>query len=193
VPETSLIRRYRPQPSRLRQVLPIVVAACAGLAVSAAPAAAKTPCWKLLLNDWYDGAISNTYPIPCYQQAIDHLPTDVDVYSSAREDIQRALQQAIANQHKTGTTVTNITPVTTPPATTASPSTTRPRTTTPAPVTTTVKKKKKGPISSAIKDLTPGGADSFPLPLLILGFLAVLLVLAGLGGMAWRRYQGRGP
>jgi len=166
--------------------VPVFVAACAALAFSVAPAGAATPCWKLLLNDWYDGAINNTYPIPCYQQAIDHLPTDVDVYSSAREDIQRALQQAIQKEKTTGTTVTNIEPGTSEPGRSTS-------TTTSTAPTTTVKKKKSGPFHSAIKDLTPGGADSFPLPLLILGFLAVLLVLAGLGGMAWRRYQGRAP
>jgi cobalamin biosynthesis Mg chelatase CobN len=178
--------------------VPVLVAACAALVVSVAPAAAKTPCWKLLLNDWYDGAITNTYPIPCYQQAIDHLPTDVDVYSSAREDIRRALQQAIAAQRTSRKTVTSIEPGTSQPGRTTTPATTTsttatPTTTTRTTPTTTVKKKKKGPISSAIKDLTPGGADSFPLPLLILGFLAILLVLAGVGGMAWRRYQGRGP
>ena len=73
-------------------------AACASLAAQlpAAPAArAATPCWKELLNDWYDGRIDRTYPTTCYSQAIDHLPTDVEVYSSAREDIESALAAAI--------------------------------------------------------------------------------------------------
>src|SRR5439155_13288389 len=116
-PEDLVIHLSRPQPvsPRLNRLVPVLVAACASLAVFAAPAPAATPCWKLLLNDWYDGAINNTYPIPCYQQAIDHLPTDVDVYSSAREDIQRALQQAISKEKQTGTTVTNIEPGTSEP------------------------------------------------------------------------------
>ena len=25
---------------------------------------AATPCWKSLLNDWYDGRIDGTYPAP---------------------------------------------------------------------------------------------------------------------------------
>jgi hypothetical protein len=179
-----LIVRFRPPPrSLVSRVVPVFAAACAALFAFAPSATAVTPCWKLLLNDWYDGAINKIYPIPCYQQAIDHLPTDVDVYSSAREDIQRALQQAIAAQKQTGTTVTNIEPG--PPQTNSS-TTTGTSTTTP---TTT---NKKGPIGTAIKDLTPGGADSFPLPLLILGFLAIGLVVAGVGGLLWRRYQGRG-
>jgi hypothetical protein len=151
------------------------VVACAVLAVFAAPAAAAPPpCWKTLLNDWYDGHIDKTYPIPCYHQAIAHLPTDIKLYSNAKEDIQRALATAIAG----GTT--------SPPTTTSGGSST-PTTTT----TTPPKPHKRSPISNAIKKLTPGGADAFPLPLLILGFLALLLILAGIAGMIWRRYQGR--
>jgi hypothetical protein len=176
-----VIRRFRPQPvsPRLSRLLPALVAACASFAVFSPPANAATPCWKLLLNDWYDGTINNVYPIHCYHDAIKHLPTDIKVYSSAADDINRALQQAIRSQRKTGT-VTKIQPGATQPGRTTSTDTT----------TTTPKKKKRSPISKAIRDITPGGADSFPLPLLILGLLAILLVLAGVGGMLWRRYQG---
>jgi cobalamin biosynthesis Mg chelatase CobN len=188
---------------RLRRILPVMVAALAVLATSASPASAATPCWKLLLNDWYDGTINNLYPIPCYHQAINHLPTDVQVYSSARDDILRALQQAVARQKQTKTNVTTVQPLpttastaTTASTTTASTETTSTRTSTnivPLPnTTTTTPKKHKGPISKALRDITPGGADSFPLPLLILGLIAILLVLAGIGGLFWRRYQGRG-
>ena len=154
-----------------------LVVGCAALAVFAAPAAAATPpCWKVLLNDWYDGHIDHTYAIPCYHQAIAHLPRDVQNYSSARDDILRALQVAVNKKNNVSQTTTNGQTGT---------STTR---TTP---TTTTKKKHTSPISKAIKDITPGGADSFPLPLLILGMLALLLVAAGVGGMIWRRIQGR--
>ena len=65
------------------------------------PAAAATPCWKALLNDWYDGRIDNTYALHCYTDALKHLPADVQTYSSAHDDIQRALQSAIAKLGKT--------------------------------------------------------------------------------------------
>jgi hypothetical protein len=189
-----VIPRCRPQPAspRLGRLLPVLVGACATVTVlvQAAPASAATPCWKLLLNDWYDGTISNIYPIPCYHQAIKHLPTDIKVYSSAADDINRALQQAIQRQKTTSKPVTTIEPEpTTTKQETNSSSTPTPTTGT---TTTTPKKKNKGPIGKALRDITPGGADSFPLPLLILGLLAILLVLAGVGGMVWRRYQGRG-
>jgi len=184
-----VIDRSRPQPvsPRYSRLLALPVIACASLAVFATPAPAATPCWKLLLNDWYDGTISNVYPIPCYHQAIAHLPTDIKVYSSAADDINRALQAAIATQKKTHKTVTAVETG----ATTQKTKTTSTATTT-TPPTTTVKKKPKGPLGTALRDITPGGADSFPLPLLILGLLAILLVLAGVGGMLWRRYQDRG-
>jgi hypothetical protein len=173
---------------RLSRLGAAFVALCACFAVFAAPAPAATPCWKLLLNDWYDGTINNLYPIPCYHQAVNHLPTDVQVYSSARDDILRALQQAVQRQKTTKKPQTTITPGVTTPGRTTSTKTTSTDTT----PTTTTKKKKRGPIGTALRDITPGGADSFPLPLLILGLLAILLVLAGVGGMIWRRYQGRG-
>jgi hypothetical protein len=157
-----------------KRLLRALVVGCAALAVFAAPAAAAPPpCWKTLLNDWYDGHIDHTYPIPCYHQAISHLPRDVQNYSSAKDDILRALQAAIT---KTTTTTSGGTTATTGTTTTT---------------TTTTPKHKRSPISNAIRKLTPGGVGAFPLPLLILGLLALLLVAAGIAGMVWRRIQGR--
>jgi hypothetical protein len=142
------------------------------------PAGAAVPCWKKLMNDWYSPPISSTYPIPCYHDAIKHLPLDVREYSNARDDIERALAQAIANHNgKNVTTTIGTTTETFKPGAAPPPPTTTP-------------KKKRNPFSNAIRHVTPGGADAFPLPLLILGLLAILLVLAGVGGMIWRRYQG---
>jgi Alphavirus glycoprotein J len=160
-----------------KQLARAFVVACAVLAVFAAPAAAAPPpCWKTLLNDWYDGHIDHTYPLPCYHQAIAHLPRDVQNYSSAKDDILRALATAIADSKPKPTTTTT--------GQSSTPTTTTTTTTTPKP-------HKRSPISNAIRKLTPGGADAFPLPLLILGLLALLLIAAGIAGMVWRRFQGR--
>ena len=66
----------------------------AGLLVSAAlapTAVAKQACWQELVADWSDGAISNLYPIDCYREALRNMPEDVRLYSSASDDINRAL------------------------------------------------------------------------------------------------------
>jgi hypothetical protein len=60
-----------------------------------ATASAKAPCWKTLINDWYDGRIDNVYPVKCYRDALAHLPEDVETYSSARDDIRLALAARI--------------------------------------------------------------------------------------------------
>src|ERR1700710_58635 len=70
------------------------------LVATVRPAVGATPCWKALLNDWYDGRIDNTYAIHCYTDALKHLPPDVQTYSSAHDDIERALQSAIAKLDK---------------------------------------------------------------------------------------------
>ena len=167
-----------------------------------APAQAAAPCWKLLITDWYDGTINKSYAIPCYQQAIDHLPTDARLYSNARDDILRAMQLEVAAQNAKTTPTTTAAPVTTSPAavTTAPepeppppppPTTTEPEVVVPPTTTSPGRKKPKG-VAKALDELNPGDADELPLPLLILGGLAILLVAAGIGGMIWRR-RGAGP
>ena len=78
--------------------------------------------------------------------------------------------------------------MTPPPTTTTAPPTTTEQEVVPPPATTTSpgRPKPKG-VAKALDDLNPGDADSFPLPLLILGALAILLVAAGIVGMIWRR------
>ena len=85
----------------------IVGAATAAFAAGTAAAAgsavkSKPPCWKVLINDWYDGRIDGIYEIHCYRDALQHLPADVDTYSSARDDIRQALQKRITQGHSGG-------------------------------------------------------------------------------------------
>ena len=55
-------------------------------------AGATQSCGTRVLDDWSDGRLDGTYPVPCYRQALSHLPEDVRVYSTAQSDITRALQ-----------------------------------------------------------------------------------------------------
>jgi len=82
-------------PRRLLTLTLVLAAVVVGVGATAAPSAAATkPCWKRLINDWYDGRIDQTYPARCYRDALRNLPEDVDAYSTARDDIERALLSA---------------------------------------------------------------------------------------------------
>src|SRR5260221_10550060 len=91
-----------PMISPAKTLLAVMLLLSAAVLGMARPAAAATPCWKALLNDWYDGRIDHTYAIHCYTDALKHLPPDVSQYSSAHDDIERALQSAIAAKTKAG-------------------------------------------------------------------------------------------
>jgi hypothetical protein len=166
------------------------VAAAAALAIAAltlaAPAAAQT-CAEKVIVDWSDDfRVDGEYPLHCYDDAIEALPRDVRDYSSAKEDIERAMQQAM----REGATPT------TPPD---DPTTTEPSG--PDEPTDTTDGGGAGP--SGGDDPGDGGpeavpatdttssSDSVPLPLLVLAGLALLLLAAGSFGYVWRRVQAR--
>jgi hypothetical protein len=163
---------------------------------SVRPATAAVPCWKTLLTDWYDGRIDNTYPLHCYTDALKRLRPDILIYSSAHDDIERALQSAIERQHRLGKAVTPTTPVV--------PTTTHTRAvrhvtltfseTPPAPVTT--RRSSHGPTRprpNAVGPMTSSGGDTLPIPLLVTGALAGLLVVGGLGGAVVKRLRRSTP
>ena len=190
-----------------RLILLTAIAAAALLAGVARPAAAATPCWKLLLNDWYDGRIDNTYQLHCYTDALKHLPPDVQTYSSANDDILRALQSARAKLRASGGKITPVTLLPPPkaPKSHGGGSTT---TTTSAPGTSghgsgggtgsgtnagggSSGRKSQGGLQGLADKLNPSSPDSLPVPLLVLGALAILLVAAGGAGMVVKRAQAR--
>ena len=191
--------RRRPATPPLRNVLPklalavgIVALAFGAAAVRPAPAQAATPCWKLLLNDWYDGRIDQTYSVHCYRDALKHLPADVQTYSSAHDDILRALQTAIAKQQKSNKPVGENTPV--PPSGSGggSGSGSGGGSGGGSGTTTTTGGGNQGNDGLAGK-VSADDPSSIPLPLLILGGLALLLVAAGGAGLIAKRIQARRP
>lgn len=62
-----------------------------GLGVACSPAAGRS-CGDSVVTDWSDGRIDGVYPLHCYENAVDSLPEDARAYSSAADDISRALQ-----------------------------------------------------------------------------------------------------
>jgi hypothetical protein len=66
------------------------------LLLMAGTASAGSGCGQQVIEDWADdGTISGSYSPACYQEAIASLPEDLRSYSSAAEDINQALQEAL--------------------------------------------------------------------------------------------------
>jgi hypothetical protein len=153
----------------------LIFCACALALGAAAPASAAVPCWKALINDWYDGRIDQTYPSSCYTEAIQHLPQDVDTYSSAKDDIQRALLATLRNDR-------------------SNPPTYDPRNPTGVASGDSSGGGSNGIIIRFVEWLGPSNAGSIPLPLLILAGVAFLLLAAAGGSFVSRHVQARrGP
>jgi hypothetical protein len=168
----------------------LAVLAAGAHSAAAAPAASAAPtnrCWLDVVNDWlnHHGQIQGTYAIPCYTQAIQHLNLypDVRQYSNATDDIQRALLAAIRQNRGNGPGAGSGGP--TSPG--GSPSSSGGGGTPSGGGTSSG----GGVIRSLSEHLGPGNAQSIPLPLLVLGILALLLLTAA--GATWltRRLQAR--
>ncbi|HEY2542190.1 MAG TPA: hypothetical protein VGH92_03980 [Gaiellaceae bacterium] len=190
-----MLRTSRTRKTRLLAALAAVVAlaALAGApSASAAPAAtakATSKCWLQVVNDWLaHGSVKGYYAIPCYTQAIQNLSSypDIKQYSSAIDDIRRALLVAIHEDRGNGPGSSSGGgggpsggggPVgngggngPTGGGTAAS---------------------HKSILNRVAADIGPGNAQSIPLPLLVLGGLAVLLLLTAAATWLARRLQAR--
>ena len=154
----------RPRPAFLS-------ALAAGILLVLVPgtAAAKTPCWKQVLNDWSNGRAIGSYPLHCYREAIRNLPEDLRDYSSAADDILAAMQSEISNRDNRRIQSAGGDDR----GTKAHPS--------------------RSAYRRAIDNLGTSNADSLPIPLLVLASLGTALLLAAAGMMATKRIRGRRP
>jgi len=183
--------RRQLDPSIQRFVVALILG-LAALAV-AGPAAAAEPCAKRVIDDWYgDGRVDGNYPLHCYDDAIEALPLDVKHYSSAPEDIERALTARLRGEEAP--------PSTTDPdgdAGTGGPTTPGDPGTGAGPTRANGQPAGDRPGGTGVEpevapELDPAAAsDSLPVPLLILAGLAFLLVAAGSAGYLMRRVQAR--
>jgi len=168
----------------------------------AAPAGAAKSCGRAVIDDWYeDGRVDGTYALHCYDDAVENLPRDVRDYSSAKEDIQRALQARKRGEDA-------------PPASTdptpgddggsagaggsgGSGGSGTPGAETLPTETTGANGGDEGGAGSgggeASGPTDPDSASSIPIPLLILAGLALLLIACGSAGYLIRRLQARRP
>jgi hypothetical protein len=58
-----------------------------------APTAGERDCGRAVLEDWSHGRLdATTYSGPCYLAALEGMPEDLRSYTTAHDDITRALQ-----------------------------------------------------------------------------------------------------
>ncbi|MGH3003449.1 MAG: hypothetical protein ACRDM1_12460 [Gaiellaceae bacterium] len=177
-----------------RLLLLLALAAIGIAAIPATASAAAVPCRDKIYNDWYhDGKIASTYPIACYRDALKHMRTGDTIYSSLSDDIHSALQAALERSHgkkrvplQVGKGFSDVGPDGVLVADHTKKSDKSPRTNdtsreTKPPATATVE------ASAPVADTNGGGV---PLPLLVLGALALLLAASGGVGMLVRKRRG---
>ena len=159
----------------------------AAWATTAPAAAAEENCAKQVIADWYDnGRVDNIYELQCYRDAVKALPVDVRDYSSAKDDILRAL--LFAQQGKTDPGDGD--PGSDPGGGTGSD---------PGGGTGSNPGGGTGSNPGGGTDTTPtttpsvdtAGPSSIPVPLLVLAGLATLLLVLGAAGYLTRRKASR--
>ena len=141
-----------------------------GLVALVPATASAASCWQELVNDyWADNRVDRTYPISCYREAMQKLPDDVQAYSDAQDDLRRALLAAIRDERDSGTNTwdpdqsgSGAVPPTGPSDDGGG---------------------SKGFFSEVLDKLGPKNADSIPVPLLVLGSIALLLM--GAAGVSY--------
>lgn len=220
--------------------------------LAASPAAGASGCGQKIVDDWFeDGRVDKVYAIKCYRAALKLLPEDAQNYSSAPDEINRALQDAIRQKQEeeaakaaaaeaeqqaaeaasespappppsapstpeprndadqkpeaetkaaeaeteeessAGATESDLDP---PPRPDTEPATTGDVAGTTAENTSTAgaaEEDTNGLAGEAIGKLGSGSADSVPVPLIIIGGLALALLAAGGAGLIARRHKAR--
>ena len=175
------------------------------LATPSVASAQGAPCWRQVVDDWWDnGRIDRTYAPECYREALDRLPDDMEAYSSAPNDITRALTDVLRGSRvfaggpdlPSGSTDPNRgrdrdadgrpsgndrTDGEDDEAGGGGPGSDDSAGNTPS----------RGIFREALDKLGPNDPSSFPLPLAILGAIALLLLAFGAFGFVTRRLQPR--
>ena len=168
----------------MKRLLLLALLVVAATAIPA-QASAAGPCRNDIYDDWYqDGKIASTYPISCYRDAINHVHGDAQIYSSLTDDIRAAMQAAISRAHGKSNVPNQVGKGVPASETSSSGSTSSGDATNgpdaPVDVSTIA--------SPPVADSSDG--SGVPVPLLVLGGLALLLAAAGGLGMLARRRGG---
>lgn len=177
-------------------VLLAVVASAGARGEATGQKKAAPPCWKVLTNDAFDGTVDGLYPLATYGEAVKHLPTDVQSYSTIADVIARARQSALqkrgegikADPARCGYALGSTSGS---PGTTTGGGSRNGGSGNGGAGTTTGggSGNGKGPIPGVIDSVGSDNADSFPVALIAIAAIAGLLVLGGGAGFLVRRRQ----
>ena len=167
-------------------VLLAAALACGGLLLTTAPPAAAANCGKQVINEYFFSGRLKYHTQECYASALD---PDARMYSGIMSAIRAArARDRAADEKANAPATTEETPVETQAA---EPVETLPATTeiqpteTVEPIITAVPR--TGPTQDQAAVDTSGAEPSVPLPVIILGGLATLLTVVGIGGLVVRR------
>ena len=146
----------------------LIVALGAAALVTAPTSLAATGCGTAVLKDWTDGKLDRAYPVKCYHDALEAMPEDMRSYTTASDDIQRALLARVraGRTHHGALRGRAARKVTVAPRTTA-----------------------REALSAA--GVTTR-ATGIPLPLMVIAAVGLVLLLAGSAGLLSRRLRARG-
>jgi hypothetical protein len=157
----------------------LLLATLLAVALPGTASAAGAPCRDKVIADWYhDGKIASTYPIGCYRDALKHIPADAKIYSNLSDDVRAAMRAAIRRSHGLSA---------------------------PLQVGRGPKSTGAGNVKSKLVSFsvtTPhdpastgvlATATNAPLPILVLGGIALALAAAGAIGVGVRHARGRRP
>jgi hypothetical protein len=154
----------------------LVILAAASAATFGVSTAHASACSSALIRDWYvDGRIDHTYPVHCYREALKDIPEDQLVYGTLRDDLTRALQDTYRD-HPNATAMTPVPPDSGGGSGSGG---------------TPSGKHDEGFFRWLAKTIGPNSASSVPVPLLVLGGLALALIAAAGISYGARRYQAR--
>jgi hypothetical protein len=173
----------------MKRLLLVLVLAAFAAPVASGSAAAAVPCRQKIYTDWrQDGKIATTYPVGCYRDALRHLGPDAQIYSSLGPDIRAAMQAAIlrkAGKHVKAQVGKGFKPLKPAGKPVLVSSSTSPRGTDSSSSGT------QTTASAPVASTTSSSGGGVPLPILLLGGLALALAAAGAIGAGVRHVRSR--
>lgn len=139
----------------------------------AAAAERPQPCWRAVVDDWANGGINRQHSLRCYRSALHNLPSDIRTYTTAEDDIRRAVLDAIRDVRSSVRDASS-------PSVTRSRATSRDTATPRAPSRSLQGRSVSG--TRTASSAAPAGATSPPRRAVVAAALALVLLLgAGIG------------